>query len=228
MNVKLVVATQESENSFLENTNTGKSLKTLETPIELRLFANNKKGLSTVYNIAIEESINDDCVLIFAHDDLTITDYYWVSRILESLQFFDIVGLAGNKRIIPFMPGWSFVDTTFKYDDFSNLSGAWGEGNSFPPKEIYKVGPPRQQVQLLDGMLLATFNKKLITNNVYFDERFNFHYYDLDFCRTATKNNLTLGTTDLFVIHGREKPGLGYNDPNCLESYKNYIDKWGN
>lgn len=227
MKVKLVVATKESEEKFYTDTPTGISLRNLGTPVTLRLFANNTQGLSTVYNSVIKECIDDNSLIIFLHDDVTITDYYWVSRILEGLQHFDVVGIAGNKRIVPFSPGWSFIDTTFKYEDNQYLSGAWGHGHTYPPEMIFDVGPPRQQVKLLDGLLLACYSDVLLKGQVYFDETFAFHYYDLDFCRTANQHNLKLGTIDLFVIHGKKNPSLGYNDPECIEMYKLYIKKWG-
>lgn len=227
LRVVLVSATTEDEHGF-HNTSLGKSLLNLNTPVERCVFFNNKKGLSEVYNLAINSCINSPSVLLFVHDDVTITDYYWVSRILEQLQYFHIVGVAGNKRHVPYMPGWSFIDTNFTYDDNRNLSGAWGDGHTFPPNRIFEVGPPRQEVKLLDGMLLAGYSETLIQNQVYFDEQFDFHYYDLDFCRTASSKGLKLGTADLFVVHGKKVPGLGYNDPNCIANYKKYINKWGN
>lgn len=227
MKVKLVVATKESEETFFTNTGLGRSLFQLRTPIDLNVSYNNTEGLSKIYNQAIKNSTNEPSVLVFVHDDVTITDYYWVHRILEGLQHFDIVGVAGNKRINKFSPGWSFKDVEFTYEDNEYLSGAWGHGHKYPADAIFDVGPPRQEVKLLDGLLLASYSETLIKNNVYFDEQFDFHYYDLDFCRTAVKNNLRLGTTDLYVIHGKEDTSLGYNDPKCVQTYQEYIKKWG-
>ena len=226
MRVKLIVATKESKDDFFKNTSLGKSITLFNTPIDLLLFENNTDGLPIVYNKAIESCMNEDAILIFCHDDVTLVDYHWVTRILEALNQFDIVGIAGNKRRVPFQPAWSFIDTNFTHDDIENLSGCIGHGPSFPPNELYYWGPPMQQVKLLDGLLLAARSQTLIKSNCWFDERFDFHYYDLDFCRTAEIRNLSCGTIGLFLVHGKAEGTGDYSKPIVFENYKKYIDKW--
>jgi GT2 family glycosyltransferase len=228
MQVKLVVATKGSKENFYANTSTGNSLNILGTPVDVCLFENNTFGLPKVYNQAIRESIDNPCVLIFAHDDLTLVDFHWVVRLLQSLQEFDIVGIAGNKRRVPNQPTWAYIDSV-THDDSINLSGIVGHGYQFPPNNIYNFGPPRQQVKLLDGLLLCSQSKTLLDNQVFFDERFDFHMYDMDFCRTAETKNLTCGTADLFLVHGNKEGTSGnYNTSSFQDNYTRYIQKWGN
>ena len=100
--VKVVVATRASEADFFEKTATGRSLKTYNYPfLEVRLFPEKRDGLPKIYNSVIEESINDPCTLVFAHDDLHILDFYWADRLAHGLKQFQIIGLAGNKRRVP-------------------------------------------------------------------------------------------------------------------------------
>ena len=40
------------------------------------------------------------------------------------------------------------------------------------------------------GSLLAAPCDVLLDNGVFFDDRFNFHFYDMDFCRTAEQLGL--------------------------------------
>lgn len=225
MKITLVVGSRTSETDFLRTTATGRSLAFNKPPfLDLRLFPNNKEGLSKIYNQAIRECISNPSTLVFAHDDLHFLDYFWFNRILEGLAHFKIVGLAGNLRRVPRQPSWAFVDTRFIWDKREYLSGVVGHGNSFPPRKLSKFGLPRQRVMLLDGLLLGCESETLINNNLFFDERFDFHFYDLDFCRQAESKNISCGTWDLSLIH---ESRANFASESWKSSYQKYLDKWG-
>lgn len=225
MKLKLIVATRVAEQDFYTKTATGRSLAFHKPPfLEVRLFPNNTEGLPTIYNSVIRESDRDPATLVFAHDDLHILDFYWFHRIVEGLNYFDVIGLAGNKRRVPNQPSWAFIDPKFTWDAPENLSGIVGHGNRFPPDSLSIFGPPRQQVALLDGLLLASQSKTLLENNLMFDERFKFHFYDLDFCRQAELKKITCGTCDLSLIH---ESGGNFGSDAWKASYQQYLLKWG-
>lgn len=224
LKIRLVVATRQSQNDFFNSTATGRSFSLYKFPfMETRIFPNNKAGLPEVYNVAIEESINDPAMLVFAHDDLHMLDYHWVDRLGMSLQQFQIVGLAGNKRRVAKQPAW-FLDEHFTWDSPENLSGIIGHGKAFPPSNLSSYGPPHQEVKLLDGLLLACLSKTLIDSNLRFDERFDFDFYDLDFCRQAEEKKIRMGTCALSVMH--ESVG-NYASEQWRQAYDLYLDKWG-
>lgn len=222
--IRLVIATRESQDDFFKKTATGRSFSIYKFPfLEFRLFPNNKNGLSSLYNIAISESINDPAILIFIHDDVHMLDYYWVDQILSALNQFDVVGLVGNKRRVSKQPSWAFVDEKLTWDKRENLSGIVGHGKSFPPSNLSFFGPPCQEVKLLDGLMLIADSKTLIKNHIKFDERFDFHFYDLDFCRLIEKKGLKMGTWSLPVIH--ESSG-NFGSKSWSLGYQKYIEKW--
>jgi len=225
MKIKLIVATRESREDFFVNTATGRSLA-FNAPsfIDLRLYPNNTRGLSSIYNEVIMESKNDPATLVFAHDDLHLLDFFWFFRVTDGLENFDIVGLAGNRRRVPRQPSWIFPDDNFKQDKPENLSGVVGHGRTFPPSDLSVFGLPRQRVLLLDGLFLASHSKTLLKNELFFDERFNFHFYDLDFCRQAEMKKLSCGTIDLSLIH--ESTGV-FGSKEWRASYQTYLEKWG-
>lgn len=225
MKIRLVIATRASEAEFFSSTATGRSLA-FNRPsfIDLRLFPENKRGLPALYNEVIRDSAADPATLVFAHDDLHLLDYYWCGRIQEGLADFQILGAAGNVRRVPMQPAWGFVDTKFTWDERKNLSGVIGHGKSFPPADFSVYGPPRQKVKLLDGLLLACESQLLIENDLYFDERFSFHFYDLDFCRQAELMDISCGTWDLSLIH---ESGGNFSSEAWRKAYAIYIDKWG-
>lgn len=223
-NIRFVVASRESRERFLTATATGRSLAIYtDTRLQVRLFAENKRGLPEVYNIAIEEARNDPAILVFIHDDVHLLDYFWVDRFQSSLESFQIIGLAGNKRRVPMQPGWAFIDDKFTWDNLANLSGVVGHGKSFPPTHLTVFGPPGQAVKLLDGLMLAGHSRTFIDNDLRFDERFDFHFYDMDICRQAELKHLTLGTCALPVVH---ESGGSFGSEGWQRAYQLYLEKW--
>jgi hypothetical protein len=223
--IKIIVASRSSEADFFDKTATGRSLRLYMDPsIEVCLFPENRQGLSKIYNTVIDGSVNDPSMLVFAHDDLHILDFYWIEQLLDGLKRFQILGLAGNKRRVPYQPAWIFVDKNLTRDIPENLSGVVGHGDGFPPTDLSIFGPACQRVKLLDGLLLCAHSKTLVDNDLRFDERFNFHFYDMDFCRQAEKKNISCGTWTLSLIH--ESAG-SFGSPSWRAAYQKYLEKWG-
>jgi hypothetical protein len=223
--IKFVVATRVSTEKFWSNTATGLSLALYSSPhIEAVIYSENTKGLSEIYNNEIERSKHEPCLLVFAHDDLHILDFFWMQQILNGLTHFGIVGVAGNKRRVPFQPAWAFIDEKFTWDEFQNLSGVVGHGNAFPPSNISDFGPPFQEVKLLDGLILAAFSETLIKSHMRFDEKFKYHFYDMDFCRQAEIRGVAMGTIPLSIIH---ESGGSFGSEDWKQSYQKYLEKWG-
>jgi len=56
-----------------------------------------------------------------------------------------------------------------------------------------------------------------------FDERFKFHFYDADFCKSAVNKKCKLGTFPLALLHA----GKGnMNSPEYIDGYKEFYRKW--
>lgn len=222
---RIVVATRVPEGEFAAGTALGRSLALFPFPfVEVRLFAANQTGLPALYNRALREAATDPAILVFVHDDVAFQDFFWPSHLVEGLRLFDVVGLAGNKRRVPGQPAWRFLNDRLEKDERSNLSGIVAHGKSWPPDYVSYYGPPYQAVKLLDGLLLAAPSEKLLASGLMFDERFNFHFYDLDFCRQAEVRSLTLGTCSVSVLH--ESDGR-FGTPAWREAYARYLEKWG-
>jgi GT2 family glycosyltransferase len=221
--VVVVVATRFSEQEFHAQSATGKSLQLLKFPeVSLKLFAQNSTGLPALYNQVIEEYLDQDVILVFAHDDLHFLDLFWPERFYQGLSEFDLVGVVGNRMRHPMQPSWAFVDVQGTWDQKENLSGSIAHGDHFPPETFAEFGPTGA-VKILDGLCLAASATVLKQSGLRFDERFNFHFYDLDFCRRAEELNLQAGTIPLSLIH--ESKG-SFNNQSWLDAYKSYIAKW--
>jgi hypothetical protein len=221
--VRVVCATRGSAGDFSSRTALGRSLALYGPLCELRLFPGNSLGLPAVYNTAIRESAADPAVLVFLHDDVHLLDFYWPTRIIQGLEKFDVLGLAGNRRRVAHQPAWRFLDDRWTRDDRENLSGVVAHGKGWPADYISGYGAPGQEVKLLDGVMLAAHSTTLHSRSVLFDEAFDFHFYDLDFCRTAEQRGLRMGTWAISVMH--ESDGT-FGGPAWRQGYERYIAKW--
>lgn len=224
--IRLVCATRETKAGFIEKTALGRTLHLFQFLkfVQLRLFAQNSSGLSAVYNTAIREAAKDPAILVFVHDDVYLCDFYWADHIFNALRQFDIVGIAGNKRRVPGQSSWAFIDDKFTWDNRANLSGVVGHGHGFPCAKLGVFGPPAQEVKLLDGLMLACRSDLLHEKNFMFDERFTFHFYDMDFCRQAELKGMKMGTWPISVIH--ESKG-SFRGEAWNQGYQEYLKKWG-
>ena len=222
--IRFVVATRESRESFATNTALGRSLALYRYDfVELRLFYENTRGLPEIYNLAIEEARNDPAILVFVHDDVHLLDYFFADRVLRSLEKFQLIGLAGNKRRVPRQPSWAFIDDRLTWDQPENLSGVVGHGKTFPPSNLSVFGTPGQEVKLLDGLMLIARSRTLVENDLRFDETFDFHFYDMDLCRQAEAKHVSMGTFALPVIH---ESGGNFGSEGWQRGYQTYLEKW--
>ena len=227
---RFVSATRLSQEEFFKTAPLGRSLPVYRSfpkrqVIELRLFANNQEGLPSIYNVAIEEAKTDPAILIFIHDDVYLSDYYWAEHLHDALAHFDLVGLAGNRRRVPRQASWMFLDDQFTRDNYDNLSGVLGHGDPFPNlRQLSDYGEPGQEVKLLDGVMLAARSQTLIGRDLKFDPRFKFHFYDLDFCRQAELRGIRMGTWAISVVHASAGT-LGVEPWRA--AYSDYLTKYG-
>lgn len=222
--VEIVSATRMSEHDFWDKSALGLSLKRLlvkDARLTAKISYENTRGLSEIFNKSITQS-DDSAVLVFIHDDVWIDEANFAEVVMAGLDAFDVIGVAGNKRRVPYQPAWAFIDTKFTWDDDENLSGRVGHGNdAFGETSDYGAVPA--ECLLLDGVFLAARKSTLTSANVQFDTQFDFHFYDLDFCRTATDAGLKLGTWPVRLTH---QSGGAFGTQGWREKYLQYLNKW--
>jgi len=221
---RIVCATRETREDFAVKTALGRSLALFPYPfVELRLFPSNSRGLPALYNTALREAARDPAILIFVHDDVYFFDFFWPNHVVEGLRSFDVIGLAGNKRRVPAQPAWRFLDDKLTRDARENLSGIVAHGANWPPAYVSYYGPPCEPVKLMDGLMMACASETLLSRHIEFDERFEFHFYDLDFCRQAEVKGLRLGTWSISVMHASDG---NFKSPSWGSAYSEYLRKW--
>jgi protein O-GlcNAc transferase len=223
MLIEIVIATRLSQAQFWSQSATAQSLRRMSA--DQRLVAsvafNNTLGLPDIYNRRIDAQSKADA-LVFVHDDVWIEDYCFADRVIEGLAANDVIGVAGNKRVLDMQPAWCFVDEALTWDEGANLSGRVGHGNTaFGEVAFFGAAPAR--CELLDGLLIAAKKSSLNGANVLFDPQFKFHFYDMDFSRTARAAGLSLATWPIAVTH---QSGGAFGTPAWRESLALYRAKW--
>jgi len=224
--IRLVCATRHTRQQFATQTALGQSLSIFRytTPPELLLYDSNTHGLPRIYNTAIEYSREHPAILVFIHDDVWLNDLFWVERIYDAARHFDIAGLAGNRRRLPGQPAWAFPKSDFRWDEPQYLSGTVGHGKGFPCNVVTYYGPSAVECKLLDGVMLIADSDKLNERSVRFDERFDFHFYDMDFCRQAELHGLRMGTWPIGITH---ESGGAFGSSGWRSNYQKYLEKYG-
>jgi GT2 family glycosyltransferase len=222
----IVAASRCKESEFWTSTMLGKSManqRDLEG-LRFQIYFENQLGLSQIYNTAIKKSKLND-VLVFVHDDVWIEDDNWITKIRESLSEFDIVGVAGNVQLKPEQPAWCFMEKTEKGFtlDKKLLRGSVSQGTSPSKKTEYYFGDVPAECKVLDGLLFCAKASALRLTGTYFDPRFSFDFYDLDFCRSAGKNGLRIGVWNMKVIHNS---GGSFKTKEWNDAYDQYLQKW--
>lgn len=219
--IEIISATRLSEPEFWNKSALGLSLRRLEDDTRLvsHITYENRRGLPEVYNARIH-ALDDHDLLVFIHDDVWIDDYFLADRIIDGLNKYDVIGVAGNRRREPGQPVWAFADDKFIWD-MSSLSGRVAHGD-FPFGSVSIFGDAPAECELLDGVLIAAKKSRLRDTGVRFDPRFDFHFYDMDFCRSAKEKDLVLGTWPICITH----QSGGAVGPLWSEKRRLYLEKW--
>ena len=191
----IVSATRLSEQAFLRESFLARSLPLHSDMAQLRVKVkvDNREGLPAIDNRAIAHVPPQDIVLS-CHDDLALDDPWLAERLDAALgagtDQFDIVGIAGAVWPIVAHRGWSsgFVQRTEDGRLLFDAGALAGRMRHQIGGKLWQhvYGPSPQAVELLDGVFLAMRGHTLLDSGLRFDERFDFHFYDLDFCRQAS------------------------------------------
>jgi hypothetical protein len=223
MDIEIISATRLTREEFWGKSALGLSMRRLVQDKRLltRVVPLNTRGLPLIYNEALSTGRTDRIVAMI-HDDVWIEDYFLAERLQEGLAQFDVIGVAGNRRRLARQPNWACVDSRLQLDEPRYLSGAVAHGPK-PFGAVRYFGEAPAQCELLDGVLLAVKRSRVQETQCWFDPRFDFHFYDLDFCRTARSRGLRLGTWPICLTH----QSGGAVGESWHRGYRSYLEKWG-
>ena len=193
MKLELISATRLAEEAFWARSALGQSLQKMghDARLNTNFTFENKRGLPDIYNEGIQAARDSD-VLVFMHDDVWLQDFFFVDRVVEGLQNYDVIGLAGCTKRRHRQANWAFEAGGGKELDFEGLSGVIGDGNDpLGPPTLF--GPVPAECESLDGVFLAAKKQTLLRHQVLFDPRFTFHFYDMDFLQNGAAKAIAPG-----------------------------------
>jgi len=225
----IVSATQKDNIDFFANTPLGKSLSKLindkEHNLYFEIFYNNTRGLSEVYNEAIEKYKNklyDYDIMVFIHSDVYINDCFFMDKLAEASKENDVIGVAGS----------SFFSIKNLPNTWHNSPREYWSGFVVHPREdknesqlfCTNFGDSPKKVICLDGLMIAC--KTTIFNNdkIRFDNDFTFHFYDLSFSLICYINGLKLTTWPICLTHLSHGKGIISEEYKLLN--QKFIEKW--
>ena len=185
-----------------------------------RFYEQNRTGLSTCYNQILSERAGRNEIVVFLHDDVTVGDLFIHEKLHDATTSlgFAIVGLAGTSS---FNLQLDKPVTMWLQPPQQNLSGAVEHSAGGGACQMSAYGPTPRRCVVMDGLFLAVDLSQI--GGVRFDEQFEFHFYDLDFCLTAHRAGLVLGTTNVYVNH---QSGGSYNTPAFQATQEKFRAKW--
>jgi hypothetical protein len=212
--ILLVTATKGSGTNLLLNRPLGFFLEKSGWDARTEIVENNREGLCKVYNRYLTEEYKNKYV-IFVHDDVMINDLYFEEKVLSAFEKYDIIGLAGAKScdLSSEHPAWH---TMTKREDMVGEVAHSSQGKTWTTV----FGPTDSRALVLDGLFIGVNVNIALEKGLLFDERFDFHHYDITFCLKANELKIKAGVFPLSVIHF----GLGdsMNTPEWKESAKKF------
>ena len=155
----------------------------MHSDLEFHIFKDNSQGLSQCYNTLLRDDKYKDYTILFVHDDIILEDLFLYEKLLQSP--YSVTGLVGAKS-------------------FNKLADklAW----HLAAQQHSYVGEVAHQNK--EGLIWTTVfgptNCKvadLVEKELFFDEAFNFHFYDIAFCLKANEKQVTCGVLPIRVVH---------------------------
>ncbi len=186
-------------------------------------FTDNKQGLCARYNEFLEKHADDYDIVVFVHDDVFIDDANIRNKLIEAHTQYDIVGVAGGVNPTIRRPAlWHLMCGGFG----PNLRGFVGHYTEDGKIMMTNFGPTPDRVAIADGLFLSIKTSQIRNVGWKFNERYNFHHYDISSCLDANKAKLKIGVYPILIYH--MSPGLrSLSDPTFLENQEKFIKEYG-
>lgn len=176
--------------------------------VDFYIFKDNKRGLSACYNEILKDPQHLDKTVLFVHDDVILEDLFLYEKLISSP--YSITGLAGAKTFNKSLDKLAWHIAADKNSFVGEVSHSAKDRGTWTTV----FGSTESRALMLDGLFLCCKVKDLVSNELYFDEAFNFHFYDLAFCMRANSKKVTCGVLPVRVIH------LGLGDSMLTEDWE--------
>ena len=176
----------------------------------------NQFSLSQVYNQAIQEHTEKDCIFVMCHNDIWFKTSKWGKLLLSKFNNtnYDIIGVAGSTYLPESGRWWEDNKKMLGIVEHTNGLTQWV--SQYSP-EIYGV----KDVVLIDGLFMS-FNPDTIIHK--FDESYKgFHLYDLSFCIPNYFDGCNIGvTTSIRILH----ESIGETNQEWELNRQQFVKQW--
>jgi hypothetical protein len=166
---------------------------------KLDMVWNNKEGLSAVYNRKIREYAGSGVeFLVFVHDDVYIDDLKLYDKLRQAYYGlgFKIIGVAGATSLNVSFPTLWHLMAERKYQRGFVHHGAGGAQT-----KVTSFGPTPSEVLIMDGLFIAVHLPSIAESGWGFNEKFEFHHYDVSSCLDAFVAGIKMGVYPIHLIH---------------------------
>lgn len=195
--ILIVVCTQAKNLQEFEEKPIFSSLKKQvdnNTNIDFFVIPNNREGLSKKYNEVLKTPANRDKTVLFVHDDVELNDLFLYEKLANSP--YVVTGLAGATSFnrLADKLAWHLAAPKHTYVGevaHCNKDKTW----------TTVFGPTPSRALTLDGLFLSVKVNDLLEKELFFDEDFSFHFYDIAFCLRANKKQVTCGVLPIYIVH---------------------------
>ena len=206
-----------------------KSISKLEKDLNIshQSFLSNTASLTQVYNTVLPNINYKNSIIVFVHDDVVIEELFFIEKLNEAMEKYDIVGLAGIKSPINITPQKSLWHLMGSPEQMSGAVAHFTD-DTCHSRFMTHFGTTPERVILIDGVFMAVNVERMLETGHRFDENCpaKFHFYDLNFCLDANKKGLKIGTYPIWITH--KSHGLKKITPDWLEGQKYFLNKYIN
>ncbi len=202
--------------------------------IVLEVNSEPRSSLAETYNKTLNaDDANKFDWIVFLHSDAAMDIKHFTKRLVSSIGKYDIVGMAGAKRLNMKASPLSWF-TASKDDENGRIGMVMHMTpvgsrtpvipSVFTPPELKYMDD--DYVAAIDGVCIAVGKRAIENKDCRFDERFPFDFYDFDFSLTANKLGLSLGViVENSFVH--MSVGKGILKPEYNKTENIFREKWG-
>ncbi len=188
------------------------AVSTILEPTDRLLTVRDAKSISSAYNSLIDEAraMTGVEALVLFHDDVALHDRNFAPRVRRVLRdpTVGVIGVVGASGLC----------------DMSFWEARTAKGRVWDGARFLDFGPPRGDVDVVDGLLMVLSPAALDT--VRFDETTftRFHGYDVDYCLSCRKAGFRV-VVEPFVLYHQSTGNMSSGSYTAAQSA--FKQKWG-
>ena len=220
---RFICASRHSKKDFWEHSTLGKSLSNFDDTqnCEFSIAYGFTGNMCSYYNDFLDIE-NETEVFIFIMDHIGLTDRLWREKLDSALAQFNVVGIRGNNQLAEGQPTWWFDTSAPGSNTLSGSATLETKGGNVESQ----LGPSPMACKVLEPSFIAVVAKDLFSAEINFDPNMGQSFFALDFCKSAAKAGLSVGTwpIDISDSCALKSPLAGVE--NWSDYFVKYGDKW--